>query len=113
MSTTAQHGELDAAALAAAAEPPPAKKKKSEPRPYVVLSRVANVVASPSSATQTWQFVRNTDANTPEEAIEKTAEIMLAASEDKALEVTLVAISAARFKPVPISVEVKTQLKFG
>jgi hypothetical protein len=90
--------------------PPPqqAEKAKTEPRPYVVLRK--NPVSSPASA-QTWEFLRNIDATSQQQACRKAAEILLAAGEEGAI--TLVAVTAARFVPVTVTAEVKTQLKLS
>jgi hypothetical protein len=81
-------------------------KPKTEPRPYVVLRK--NPVSSPASA-QTWEFLRNIEATSQQQACRKAAEILLAAGEVGAI--TLVAVTAARFVPVTVTAEIKTQLK--
>lgn len=83
-------------------------KKKSEPRPYVVLRK--QVQESPS-APQGWEFVLNVTAISAEQAIRAAAEVLVTASdEDK---ITLVAVSARNFKPVVVSAEIETKLKFS
>jgi hypothetical protein len=89
--------------------PPQAEKAKAELRPYVVLQKAPS--ASPSSK-QAWEFVRNVDASSAEQAVRKTAELILATSEDSG-SITLVAITASRFVPVTVAFEVKTQLKLS
>jgi hypothetical protein len=92
-------------------EPEPVKqeeKPKTEPRGYVVLRKT--IPASPSS-TQTWEFLRNVEANSADQAVRKAAEILMAAGEEGSL--TLVAVTASRFVPRTVSAQIKTQLKLS
>lgn len=93
-------------AAAPQAAPAPAEKPKTQPRGYVVLRK--NTAASPASP-QTWEFLRNVEANSQEQAVRKAAEILLAAGEEGTI--TLVAVTANRFVPVTVTAEIKTQLK--
>ena len=95
--------------------PEPAKEK-AKPRPYVVLRKVnmGGAPGSPSQATpQAWEFARNVDATSAEQAIRKVAEILVAASDEKVESVTLVAVTANRFQPKTVTPTTKTQLKFS
>jgi hypothetical protein len=111
--STAAVGEPTITTEPAAAPEPPAAAKKSEPRPYVVLRQVSSP-SSPGDLRQTWEFLRNVDANSAEQAVRKAAEILVATQDaGEPLTVTLVAVSASRFVPVTVSVETKTQLKLS
>ncbi len=79
-------------------------------RSYTVLRKGVN--QSPS-APQLWEFVRNVEASTVEQAVTKTVEVLLAASEDNKVEGTFVAIASRSFKPIPVDVEVTTRIKLG
>jgi len=96
-------------------QPEPEKAKaKQEPRPYVVLRNTTLKATSPGGvAIQTWEFVRNVDATSQEQAVRKVAEILIAASEEDSASLTLVAITAKSFRPVTVAVETKTQLKLS
>jgi hypothetical protein len=114
MSTTLTKEDVADAVVVTQAEQAAEPKKKREARTYVVLREVVNVGQSPSNPTsKVWEFLRNVTADSPGKAVEEAASVLLAVSEDQTLNVTLVAVLASRFKPVPVSIEVKTQLKFG
>lgn len=77
-----------------------AEKKKATPRSYTVLRHVDG---------KTWEMARTVEALSADIAVRKAAEILIAAGEEDSL--TLVAV--ARFQPVTVSVETKTQIKLS
>ncbi len=87
---------------------PVPEKKKSEPRDYVVLQKVS---ATSPSAGQVWAFARNVKATSAEGAIRQAAELIAATSDEDSF--TLVAVPARNFKPVTVSPEIQTKLKFS
>jgi hypothetical protein len=93
-------------------EPPEPEKEKAKPRPYVVLRKTVPATGSPSTP-QTWEFVRNVDATSAEQAVRKAAAILVAASEEKVESLTLVAVTANRFQPKTVTPETTTQLKLS
>lgn len=107
MSTLSQQ---DAADAVAQVEP---EKKKAEPRAYVVLQKDPTHAASPSGATAsaTFTFVRQVEANSVEQAVREAAALVLATSDNAT--VTLVAVPARNFQPITVTSEVKTSLKLG
>ena len=112
MSTTLS--EQDAADAVVVTQAQGAPKKKAEPRPYVVLRNVTEKATSPGGAQpQTWEFVRNVDATSADQALRKVTQILVAASEDASFSGTLVAIPVRNFRPEPVSIEVTTHIKIG
>lgn len=91
-----------ASSPAGAAEAAVATKKKSESRSYTVLRQTGPAV---------WEFARNVDATSAEQAVRKAAEIEIAASDGGRFSNTYVATS--RFVPIKVEVETKTQLKLS
>lgn len=86
-------------------------KKPADPRPYVVLRQVKTATSPSEAASKTWEFVRNVEAHSAEQAVRQVAEIMLATSDEDKL--TFVAIPARNFKPIAVSAEIQTRLKLG
>jgi hypothetical protein len=115
MSTTAEPLTTPVADPPPAPEPEPQKEKeKAKPRPYVVLREIVNEGQSPSNPSyKVWEFARNVEATSAEQAIRKVAEILIAASDEKIESVTLVAVTANRFQPKTVGFETKTQLKLS
>lgn len=87
---------------------PEPEKKKQEPRPYIVLQRQRG--ESPS-APVTWVTVNTLNATSAEQAVRKAAEVLIAA--DAEGPITLVAVTANRFKPTTVTASTKTQLKLS
>jgi hypothetical protein len=90
---------------------PEPQKEKAKPRPYVVLRKIGPST-SPSQA-QVWEFARNVEATSAEQAIRKVAAIIVAASEEKIESITLVAVTANRFQPKTVTSSTTTQLKLS
>jgi hypothetical protein len=110
MSTTFEQGQTTAATdtTTASTTAVVAEKPKTEPRGYVVLRK--NASASPASP-QTWEFLRNVEASSADQAVRRAAEILIAAGEEGSN--TLVAVTASRFVPRTVSAQIKPQLKLS